>query len=218
MVSRFTIYGERCSGTSYLEELIKENFELSITWDYGFKHFFGFHEFTNDDNENATLFIGIIRDPIDWLNSFYSSPHHLPEQLTKLNNFLFSEFYSIDNKGEVMKEDLNYITRKKYKNVFELRNYKNFYLINNMPKKVKNYVLIKYESLRDKTNNVLDYIASKFQLKKRLNIYKNITYYKKDKDKLFIKKEKLQIPINYQLICLKMLNKKQENFLGYKLY
>ncbi len=30
-IKNFTIYGERCSGTSYLEEIIKLNFNIEIT-------------------------------------------------------------------------------------------------------------------------------------------------------------------------------------------
>ena len=52
--------------------------------------------------------------------------------------FLFDEFYSInDNNNEIMKEDLNFITGNKYKNIFELRFLKNYYLIKNMPNKIK---------------------------------------------------------------------------------
>ena len=31
-----------CSGTNYLEELINENFDITIKWEYGWKHFFFF--------------------------------------------------------------------------------------------------------------------------------------------------------------------------------
>ena len=39
MISKVQIYGERCSGTNYLESLIKLNFNVEITWLYGWKHF-----------------------------------------------------------------------------------------------------------------------------------------------------------------------------------
>ena len=44
---------------------------------------------------NDTLFIGIIRNPIYWLNSFIQQPYHIANKNKNLNNFLFSEFYSI---------------------------------------------------------------------------------------------------------------------------
>jgi hypothetical protein len=30
-ITKFTIYGERCSGTNYLEELILINFDVTLT-------------------------------------------------------------------------------------------------------------------------------------------------------------------------------------------
>ena len=73
-ITRFTIYGERCSGTNYLQELIELNFDVETTWDYGWKHFFGFNDLLNSDD---TLFICIVRNPIDWINSLYKNKHHL---------------------------------------------------------------------------------------------------------------------------------------------
>ena len=49
MVNKFTIYGERCSGTNYLEEIILHNFNINVTWDYGWKHFFGSYDFKNTE-------------------------------------------------------------------------------------------------------------------------------------------------------------------------
>ena len=60
MITKFTIFGPRCSGTTYLENCITKNFDITLTWEYGWKHFFGFN---NLDNSQDTLFIGIIRDP-----------------------------------------------------------------------------------------------------------------------------------------------------------
>ena len=44
MIKYLTIYGERCSGTNYLENLIKINFDVEVKFDYGWKHFFGFND------------------------------------------------------------------------------------------------------------------------------------------------------------------------------
>ena len=161
-ISKVQIYGERCSGTNYLENLLKINFDIDITWEYGWKHFFGF----NDDkyiNSDDTLFICIVRDIYDWINSFYRELHHLPLKYMidlshndKINIFLNNEFYSIDdnNPGKIdfdkeIMEDRNIYTNLRYKNIFELRHIKLKYLIDDLPKKVKNYVFIKYEDLLD---------------------------------------------------------------------
>ena len=78
-MKKVTIYGERCSGTNYLEELLLLNFDVEIVWDYDWKHFFGFNDLTNSDD---TLFMGTIRNLEDWINSFYREKHHLPTHLT----------------------------------------------------------------------------------------------------------------------------------------
>ena len=111
MINKFTIYGERCSGTNFLEKAIAENFDIKVTWEYEWKHFFGFNKCLNSQD---TLFIGVIRDPFDWLFSFHKNPHHIPQQNKELHKFLFSEFYSIHDDGSLVKTDLNYKTNKKY--------------------------------------------------------------------------------------------------------
>ena len=77
MIKKFTIYGERCSGTNYLQNLVNDNFEIELTWEYGWKHFFGFQDDTLK-NSDDTLFLCIVRNPVDWMNSFFRNPHHLP--------------------------------------------------------------------------------------------------------------------------------------------
>ena len=177
MCHKFTIYGERCSGTNYLEQLMLENFDLQVVWDYDWKHFFGFYDFKHTAEEDDTLFIGIVRDPLHWLYSFYLNKHHLPKENHSLKNFLFNEFYSLDNNA-LHKKDLNYLTNEKYKNIFELRKLKIDYLMNIMPIKVKNYILIRYEDLRDNNTKTLNLIKNKFKLMNKYTMYKNITYYK----------------------------------------
>ena len=108
--------------------------------------FFCFNKY--DRPLDDTLFIGIVRNPIYWINSFSRELHHIPNENKALSSFLHNEFYSIDeNTNNIVLQDLNYVTLKKYINIFELRKMKNFYLLNVMPKKVKNYILINYESL-----------------------------------------------------------------------
>ena len=89
MILNYTIYGERCSSTNYLQNLMELNFDIDVTWKYGWKHFFGFRQEKLIDSEN-TLFICIVRNLNDWLNSLYIKKHHLPIRYIlskkKLNN------------------------------------------------------------------------------------------------------------------------------------
>ena len=214
MVKNFTILGERCSGTNYLEELITDNFNIEVTWKYGWKHFFGHYDFKQTEEENDTLFIGIVRNPIEWIDSFFTNQHHIPNSPKPIMNFLFDKFYSLRDDKTIIKEDLNYLTKKEYKNIFEMRYLKNYYLINIMPTKVKNFILINYENLRDNTENVLNMIKIRFVLEQKYPNYKNITYYKKEKKSKYTKKP-LKLPKIHQLLCMKHLNLNQERALGY---
>lgn len=185
-ITKFVIYGERCSGTNYLENVIKNNFGLELRNDFGSKHFFCFNNY--DGIIDDTLFIGIVRNPIYWINSFSRELHHIPSENKSLSNFLHNEFYSVDeNSNKIILKDLNYITLKKYKNIFELRKMKNFYLLNVMPKKVKNYILINYESLLYNYEYTLDFIKNKFNLLSKFPMYKQIKNYKKSDNYSFVK-------------------------------
>ena len=214
MIKQFTILGERCSGTNYLEQIMLENFDINVTWNYGWKHFFGFYDFKQTEEENETLFIGIVRHPIYWIDSFFKEQYHLQNRPRTLDQYLFNEIISVNDKNEIMKEDCNYLTGNPYHNIFELRFIKNYYLINKMPQNVKNYILISYENLRDNFIKTISSIHNKFSLKSKYSFYRNPSYFKDEKNKKYVKKE-IKLPLIYQYICAKKLNIIQELKLGY---
>ena len=206
-MKKVTIYGERCSGTNYLEELLKLNFEIELVWDYGWKHFFGFNDLSKGSDD--VLFVGIIRNLHDWLNALYRDPHHLPTHLTiNTQAFLNDTFYSVysfkeesreikktynnfysTKKDEEIMTDRNMETNERYKNIFELRLVKNRFLVDKMPRLVKHYCLITYDDL---TNNFVD-IMGKLRdcgltVKPNIEFPLNVTYYKQEKNKTFVKK------------------------------
>src|ERR1700677_1882589 len=116
MIEKFTVYGERCSGTNFIEVLLLDNFKIDITWKYGWKHFFGFSDLKNSDD---TLFICIIRNPYDWSKSLYYNKFHIPyANSINFNNFINNEWYSIyeENDNEIL-EDRNTHTKKRYNNI-----------------------------------------------------------------------------------------------------
>jgi hypothetical protein len=183
-MKKVTIYGERCSGTNYLEELLLLNFDIKIVWDYGWKHFFGHNNLSNTDD---VLFIGIIRNLEDWINSLYRDKHHLSRDLTvNVDTFLTNTFYSMHNRNNEIMKDRNMETNERYKNIFELRCIKNKFLIKKMPTLVKNYCLITYDDL---TNNFIDIINKlkdySLKIKNNIKFPLNISYYKKNKKQVF---------------------------------
>ena len=217
MIQYFTIYGERCSGTNFLMHAIQDNFNIKFTAEYAWKHFFGHYDFNNfsEEDNNKTLFIGIIRGPVEWINSFYKKMHHIPiENKLNINTFMFNQFYSVYDDNKEIMEDRNFITKERYKNIFELRKIKNHYLINDMKMKVKNYILIRYEDLRDNYNNILDFIQTKFNLEKKAENYIPIDSYKGNNIRPYLRK-----PITLRLRNIDKIknnvDKEQENSLGY---
>jgi hypothetical protein len=184
-VVNFTIYGERSSGTVFLEEAITKNFNLPVIWYYDWKHFFGMYDFDTDNaNVSAegnaidnTIFIGIVRDPVAWLNSFSKNLQYVPACNHELTNFLNNPFYSAVGEGdqeEVIQEDVNYITKERFQNIFELRKLKNDFLMNVVRTKVKNYILIRYEDLLNNYDNTLDQIKNSYNLVKTHEEYEKI--------------------------------------------
>ena len=218
MVKNFTILGERCSGTNYLEELMLTNFDINITWKYGEKHDFGHYKFKQtkeaEEEEDATLFIGIVRHPVQWLHLLLRDYCRQKSNTFAIDDFLINRKHSIAKNNEIIKDECNYITGDKYKDVFELRGMKNNYLMNNMFDNVKYYTLIKYEMLRDNTEDMLNFFKTTFELKTLLPLYKNILYYKKENNVLFYKTGN-NVSIKYQFSCASKLNKTQEKELGY---
>jgi hypothetical protein len=188
MIKKYTIYGERCSGTNYLEQLILHNFDIEVTWEYGWKHFFGFNDLSNTDD---VLFIGIIRNLCDWVNSLYREKHHLKPELTKdVDSFLNNTFYSVDKKNNEYMTDRHIQTKKRYKNIFELRHTKNNFLLETMPKLVKNYCIITYDNLIENFSNVMNKIRSfGLTVKTNINFPVNVYYYKKKKNITYVPKK-----------------------------
>ena len=240
-ITNFAILGERCSGTNFLEETICANFNINYTTEFGHKHFFCFNDYSNKQKTDNTLFIGIIRNPIYWLNSFSKELYHVPEINKKsLNNFLFNEFYSVHNetnpkqensnvflmgslkyyvkKYNVNEDDNNYLTGKKYKNIFELRNVKNNFLLNVMPKKVKNYILINYEDLLFNFEITMQTIKDKFNLISKLNSFEKVKKYKKCETYHFVKQREITFTPKVVNVIWKNLNLSQEKMLGYYPY
>lgn len=202
MLKKYTIYGERCSGTNYLENIININFDVNRTWQYGWKHFFGFQ----DDllkNSDDTLFICIVRNLEDWINSFYRELHHLPlrykknmSKEEKLDEFLNKEFWSFDDNcgardtTKEIVEDRNIYTGERYKNIFELRHTKIKWMLEDLPNKVKNYIFIRYEDLINDFENTLLKIKDKgLEVKNNIHFPLNSNCYKNDTNTTFHKKD-----------------------------
>lgn len=238
MIDKFTIYGERCSGTNFLRETFIKNFNLQ----YLNKAFCD--DVVNDDNkhffckenpfykDDTVLHIGIVRDPVEWMDSFFSTPWHVSENNKKsIYHFLFHEFYSVyddsfgntvtevypDYINQEILEDRNYITGNRYKNIFELRKYKNDYLIHAMPQYVKHYVLVIYEDLRDHYEETLLRIQKQFNIPMKNSCILQNNQYKNLKDTTFVKKDINHLTKDLIETIYEFVDKEQEEKLGYNI-
>lgn len=174
MIKNFTIYGERCSGTNFLQKCFSKYTGLKETWEFGWKHFFGYNNLDIISKGEDTLFLCIVRDPYQWLMSFDRKRHHI-EGGKKKQNFFTDEFYSVkkdfaNNYIEIMK-DRNVINGARYKNIFELRKYKSRYLWYELPLYAENNYFIRYEDLLDRPQKIMQHISDIFEI----NLPKNST-------------------------------------------
>ena len=218
IIQKITIYGERCSGTNYLEILLAKNFhDYKLTWEYGWKHFFGHQNLQNSDD---TLFICIVRNPVDWFNSLYRKKWHIANHLRlSVRNFLNKEFYSYNDQFSALKdgteimEDRNIYTGERYKNIYELRHTKLKFLYNDLPKLVKNYIFIKYEDLINNFDKTMIKIKNKgLIVKPNINFPLNVFTYKNSKN---IFKKKSNKITEKRILNHPDFRKHYEKFLGY---
>lgn len=81
------LFGERCSGTNYVEQLLRRNaIGLVPTDRHGWKH--GFVE-SLECSVDDTLFVLVFRDPFDWARSLWQKPWHAAAPLREVS---FSQF------------------------------------------------------------------------------------------------------------------------------
>lgn len=166
-IDKFVIYGERHSGTNFLEQCFTQRFGIQKTNFFGNKHFFGWTKpETISYKDKHTLFLGIVRNPYDWIMAMINLPHHIDlHRLSNLENFLLSEWYSTTIHNQEILEDRNYQTKTRYKNIFEMRTLKYRYLSEIMPVIAKNYVLFSYDTFLTNYNNYLNIISNRFYLR-----------------------------------------------------
>jgi len=183
---KFTIYGERQSGTNYLAKVMYDNFDVehvllpdSID---GSKHWFG-----NEKNIESIqhtfdcMILCIVRNPIDWIMSFFNNPHQQsPSRITDLLTFISTEFYS------TLQSTGTELELRRYKDIFEMRCVKNLFLYSTIPALTPNGYFIKYEDLKHTPDTILTNIKHKFKLTPKHNT--------------FIIENKRIIPQNFQLM------------------
>ena len=85
-IENFQIYGERSSGTKFLQKSLS-TFDITNTEFFGHKHFMGFAKPEKIEYTMHTIFICIVRNPYDWLLSFFNYCHHVPHKKDSFDSF-----------------------------------------------------------------------------------------------------------------------------------
>ncbi len=143
-VNSIYVFGERNSGTNYVNSLIMKNcvsrnmrglYNAQNKIDFGWKH--GFPSVTSGPDD--VLAIAVYREPIAWLHSLCRAPWHTAPHLRKLSfsQFIRSEWMSVIDdegfgiaqddplwRGELM-ADRDPMSGQRFANAMRLRNAKN---------------------------------------------------------------------------------------------
>jgi len=203
------IFGERCTGTNFIQELIIENIpSLKVTWDFGFKLWdFGFkHWFFNDLSKfeeikdkkdqkdqkndeqatiNNTLFIVVTRNIYDWLRSFFQTSHHIQPKPMLFDQWLTMEIRSYSNSTMI---------EKPCKNIFELRKQKieNFQLLKHF--KLPHLIFVKYEDVKKSPHKFIRTLRSRMEKTQDRQLitnksFRSVNYYKREKGNIFKPKQ-----------------------------
>ena len=185
--TQIQIFGHRCSGTNYLEQLLQANLScIDIKWDYGWKHFF--HKGPIEQGDNC-LFIVIYRNPFDWLRSLHRKPHHAARELKRasFSQFIRREWRCLyDEKAGIspnhplynteMLHERDPQTGSRFANVIRMRSAK-IRDWESLREKAKNTAYITYEELLDNPQRFIAEISEKFHVP-RAAVFKPINDHK----------------------------------------
>lgn len=120
------IFGERCSGTNYVEDLLTHNCPtVKVVSEYGHKHLFnGFKKRKGPDEQACYIFV--YRNPYDWLRSVCEKPHHSQLWDLPFSTFIRTRPWMCDvYEGPGFKDDYSGVIEQLDGTVLDLRNYKN---------------------------------------------------------------------------------------------
>jgi len=170
-VTHLQIFGERCSGTNYVAELLRRNLpQLQSTDRYGWKH--GLLWQVRDEAPDC-LFVVVHRDPFDWVRSLHRTPWHAAAPLRDLtlSQFLRAQWWcewgrdmplaaADERHGTEMLHERDPETKQRHANVLRMRTTK-LRTWATLPERVRHCVAVRYEDvLADERAFVRDVAAS----------------------------------------------------------
>lgn len=175
----FKIYGERNSGTNFLEQLLQENFgnvfvqKMDHEHCYFWKH--GLPNISLKQCNDEMIDVFIFRRLEPWLMSMYKNPYHL-KPFQNFDQFLLSK-QRLDNSETVKRGNTNLAINfdDKGKTIFDIRYYKYTNILDYF-KNNNNTIFVSLEFLKSKNNCVLflDVIKNTFELQPTFEQWKFI--------------------------------------------
>jgi len=237
-ITRLTIVGERCSGTNFITQLMLKNFpNLTYTNAFGHKHFLWWFGTPADEEKmklldynlkcidlkdsDDCLFVFIIRDPYDWLRSFFYKPHHVHRDLLSQGFFHFishtwkpADFNNYGGMAFNLIDELNPFTDRPFQNILELRTSKNKNYLK-MGTMVKNFLFVRYEDAATHPKKLIRFIATYYNLQPSSEFIPITNYKGLSSSKTY--KKQIYFPLTHQ--SLRFINDnldwESENQLGY---
>lgn len=216
---KYVLFGQRNSGTSYIRNLLLNNFTNITEFGNVWKHGLVKNELIPSDNDDIVFFL-VVRNPYEWIKSFYHNPSDA-KPIYKKEKGTIHDFIqkSIKLKASIMTiDDNNNHVRQpiveEYKNIIEMRNnkIKSFLTLQNIAKKLQ---IINYEEARDNPKKIINNIANKYGFKLKSN-FVPIMYYKKNTEMLYEPKKYDKLSESDIKFINSKLNWENENRVGYQ--
>jgi hypothetical protein len=227
------IFGERNSGTNYLDRLLRRNvaFEpdrvLGSTSKaknpyghiFGFKHWFVDDHLLEQPRADRTLFIAIFRDPLFWLRSMAQRPYQAVNHADlPMDAFLREEWYAEED-GREMTRERDPETGRRFRNILELRSAKIRDFLG-LRAKVRYYRCLRYEDILYGGEAFLRELGDHYP--GLMNDQLRGTPRKKDRMRLWVKVQRQKAEIR-RLVCNRdrafirnQLDMRLERKLGYR--
>lgn len=185
--TRLQIYGERCSGTNYVAELLRRNLpSLRAVDDFGWKH--GWVQGRVEDADDC-LFVVVHRDPFDWVRSLHHKPWHAAPALRGLSlpQFLREPWWCVwgedmdllgddPRRGTEMMHERDPATGERFPNVLGLRAAK-MRAWHRLRERASRVVFVRYEAVMDDPRAFVRELVQRFGLRRRL-LFRNVRTFK----------------------------------------
>jgi len=239
MINYIQVFGERNSGTNYLNNLINKNIDNVETGaKYGWKHGYVINLRNGMFDISKLLIICVFKNPFAWLVSMHNKPHHASQmRLLSFSDFLREEwicykgtdYFERDlitnpyTEDEEMKMERDPDTGKRCTNVIQLRNKKNEKLLdlNNHTAQIE---YVRYEDLLVDPEKFFSKIIDKYNLKTSSTFQNSNQYHGKNVNEKFSRKEyylKKEYLSNFNskdlLFVENEINKDYESKIGYNI-